>query len=238
MNYSDPGWNGNGTLLNYRLGQLQTTSEGKISDTFSITPTLVNSFVVDGLALNSTQTRTAPFSIFDFGNPNVAEPAPQFLETGISVSGFPGWGSGSPQPPGKWLREDVEASELLNWVHGSHSLSMGAELDPYVRFDSQTGYEEEPLYSFNGTFTGNALADFLLGDVSTFTETAGKAKYTRGQQYSAFVQDEWKIRPNLTLSLGLAVGTFSSVFATRMRSKWEDTSPALIQRGFRMLLQG
>jgi len=203
VNYSDPGWNANNTLLNYRLGQVQTTTEGKFSDTFTISPRLVNSFVVDGLVLNSNQTRTAPFSIFDFGNPNVTKPAPEFLETGISVTGFPGWGSGSPQPPGKWLREEVQASELLNYSMGSHSLFIGAELNPYIRFDSRTGYQEEPLYSFNGSFTGNGLADFLLGDVATFTQSAGKVKFTRGQQYAAFVQDEWKIRDNLILNFGV-----------------------------------
>ncbi|MBV9082206.1 MAG: carboxypeptidase regulatory-like domain-containing protein, partial [Acidobacteriaceae bacterium] len=203
VNYSDPGWNGGNTLLNYHLGQLQTSYEAKISDTFTVTPNLVNSFIVDGLALNSLQTRTAPFSIFDFGNPNVAKPAPEFLETGITVTGFSGWGSGSPQPPGKWLRESLDASEMLNYVHAGHSIYVGAQVDPYIRFDSRTGYQEEPLYTFNGTFTGNGLADFLLGDVSTFTQSAGKVKFTRGQQYSAFVQDNWRVRQNLSVDLGL-----------------------------------
>ena len=38
VNYSLLGWNGNGTLLNYGLGQEQTTSEGKVSDTFTRQP--------------------------------------------------------------------------------------------------------------------------------------------------------------------------------------------------------
>lgn len=118
VNYTSVGWNGNGTLLNYGLGQTQTTSEGKISDTFSISPHLVNSFVVDMLVLNSTQTTSAPFSIYDFGATGVAEPAPKYRETGISVTGFSGWGTGRSSPPGKWYQEAIDTSELLNYVRG------------------------------------------------------------------------------------------------------------------------
>jgi hypothetical protein len=208
VNYSALGWNGGNTLLNYGLGQEQTTSEGKAADTFAINSHLVNSFVVDMLVLNSNQNTSAPFSIFDFGNPGIAEPAARFRETGISVTGFSGWGTGRSSPPGKWYQEAIDSSELLNYDRGKSSLSVGAEYDPYLRFDSATGYEEEPIYSFNGyatTYKGytNAFADFLLGDVKTFTQTAGKAKYTRGHQFEAFAQEGWQVSRKLHLDLGL-----------------------------------
>jgi hypothetical protein len=203
VNYTSVGWNGNGTLLNYGLSQTQTTSEGKVSDTFSINPHLVNSFVVDMLVLNSNQVTSAPFSIFDFGNPGIAEPAAKFRETGVTVTGFSGWGTGRSSPPGKWYQEAVDTSELMNYVHGKSSLFVGAEYDPYLRFDSATGYEEEPIYNFNGYATGNALADFLLGDVNTFLQTAGKAKYTRGHQFAAFAQEQWRATSKLNINAGL-----------------------------------
>ena len=203
MRYTDPGWNGGDTLLNYRLGQEQSTQEYKISDTYTITPHLLNLLTVDGLVLDSIQTRTAPFSIYDFGNLNLAKPAEQFQEIGLSVTGFSGWGSGSPQPPGEWVRNNVEISEVLTWVHNGHSIYAGAEITPYVRFDSTTGYQEEPIFNFNGSFSGNAFADFLLGRINTMTQTAGKAKYTRGHQVSAFVQDNWRVSRRLALNLGL-----------------------------------
>lgn len=203
VNYTSAGWNGNGTLLNYGLNQVQTTSEGKLSDTYTISPRLVNSFVVDMLVLNSLQTTAAPFSIFDFGTTNVAEPVEKFRETGISVTGFSGWGTGRSSPPGKWYQEAVDASELLSFTRGGHSFAVGLEYDPYLRFDSATGYQEEPLYTFTGFATGNGFADFLLGDVQKFSQTAGKAKFTRGHQLAAFAQDEWRVTPRFTLDAGL-----------------------------------
>jgi hypothetical protein len=203
VNYTSAGWNGGGTLLNYGLNQVQTTSEGKVSDTFAINQHLVNSFVVDMLVLNSNQTTAAPFSIFDYGSTGVTEPVAKYRETGITVTGFSGWGTGTSSPPGKWYQEAIDASELMNYVHGKSSLFVGAEYDPYLRFDSDTGYEEEPLYNFSGYATGNALADFLLGDVKTLTQTAGKAKYTRGHQFAAFAQEAWHVTSKLNLNLGL-----------------------------------
>ena len=132
------------------------------------------------------QTRTAPFSIFDFGNINATKPAPQFQETGITVTSFSGWGSGGTQPPGDWARDTLQLSDVLTYIRGSHSMHFGGTFVPWNRFDSSTGYEEEPLLTFTGAATGNGLADLLTGSVATFTQTAGKAKFTRGRQANAF----------------------------------------------------
>jgi hypothetical protein len=166
---TNPGWDGNGTLLNYKIGQDHSFKAG---DTWTISPWLLNSLTFAGLVLNSTQTRTAPFSIFDFGDLKATKPETRFQETGITVTSYSGWGS-------------------------------GGTFVPWNRFDSTTGYQEEPIMTFTGTATGNGLADLLTGRVATFTQTAGKAKFTRGRQANAFYQDQWRIGSRLTRSAGL-----------------------------------
>lgn len=203
VRYSDPGWNGGNTLLNYKIGQLQTTKEFKVSDTWTLNARLLNSVTFDGLNLDSIQTRTAPFSIFDFATINAAKPAEQFLETGLNVTGFSGWGTGGSQPPGEWIRANYEVSDVVTWVRGNHMMHMGATYNPYEKFDSKTGFQEEPILRFDGSGSGNALVDLMTGYVSSFTQTAGKAKFTRGPQISAFFQDTWRISSRLSLDLGL-----------------------------------
>jgi Carboxypeptidase regulatory-like domain len=203
IHYTNPGWDAGQTLLTYKIGQDQTTHSFKLGDTWTITPRLLNSLTFAGLVLDSTQTRTAPFSIFDFGDIKAAKPETRFQETGISVTSYSGWGSGGTQPPGDWIRNNFEVSEILTYVRGGHSMHVGGTFVPWTRFDSTTGYQEEPLLTFTGVATGNGFADLLTGRVATFTQTAGKAKFTRGRQGNAFVQDQWRVTGRLTLNAGL-----------------------------------
>ncbi len=93
-------------------------------------------------------------------------------------------------------------SDVLNWVKGKHSLSAGGLFNK-----SQVNKPQVwgvPTFAFNGQYTGNGFADFLLGDVQNYRYSATLTEYgERRASMAAFIQDDWKVLHNLTLNLGL-----------------------------------
>ena len=79
---------------------------------------------------------------------------------------------------------------------------------------------------YTGTKNGNAWADFLLGD-PTFTVKPGVAPPTQWRSWRqyAYIQDEWRIRPTLTLNLGLRY-EYEPVYSSRFGLE-SDFDPAL-----------
>ena len=68
---------------------------------------------------------------------------------------------------------------------------------------------EHPNATFNGTFnidgteTGSAFADFLIGVPSNFTQSSGQPFYLRNRYAGLFAQDSWRARTDLTINFGL-----------------------------------
>jgi hypothetical protein len=59
-------------------------------------------------------------------------------------------------------------------------------------------------FTFNGAETGNDFADFLLSIPTTSSLALGNAdKYFRQSLYSAYLNDDWRVKPSLTLTLGV-----------------------------------
>ena len=59
-------------------------------------------------------------------------------------------------------------------------------------------------FSFNGSLTGSDIADFLLGAPHSAAIAFGNAdKFLRGRSLNAYITDDWRINPTLTVNLGL-----------------------------------
>jgi len=203
VKYDDPGWDADGTLLTVRIGQLQTTKTYKMQDVWTLRPNLINTVVASGILLDSTNVRTSKVWLSQFGPINFNEPPEGDRELEIGVTGYGGWGSVTNSPPGMWVRRGAEINDNLTWIAGKHTLNVGGEWSPSVVFDSFTKFNQSGTFNFSGQITGNGIGDLMLGRVATFTQSAGKFKQTRGQQFSFFAEDTWRASQRLTLTAGI-----------------------------------
>jgi hypothetical protein len=105
-----------------------------------------------------------------------------------------------------WAHHNVsQLIDDLTKEAGSHSLKLGVTtMFSITPVQSQTSPSLQGAYSFDGSFTGNAIADALLGLPVSYSElNTYREPYYNFHQTEAYVQDDWKVTRRLTLNLGL-----------------------------------
>ena len=117
----------------------------------------------------------------------------------ISVSGYFSIGD---NPLGLFVRNGFEFNNRTSWMKGKHSMQFGGEAQ-YYKAHISNEYRRPSSVSFNGSATGNAMADFMLGDMRTFDQGTGEYKENRVLYSSAFFQDDYKVHPRLSLNIGV-----------------------------------
>jgi trimeric autotransporter adhesin len=97
------------------------------------------------------------------------------------------------------------------WVYGRHSITYGADFKR-LQFNFLSQQNPRGTFTFTGAYTapptqsgvpelGSAFGNFLLGVPDTSQIAFGNAdKYFRESQYDAFIVDDWRIGPALTLN--------------------------------------
>lgn len=94
----------------------------------------------------------------------------------------------------------------LSWTRGDHSFKFGGEVRAIRMWTDRVGGTTYTWASINNFLTNALQSTQFLGDVSApspfFNGSTGQPQ-ARQTYYIGYAQDEWKLKPNLTLSYGL-----------------------------------
>jgi hypothetical protein len=104
-----------------------------------------------------------------------------------------------------WYQDDRTLTfyDQLSYTRGKHSFMAGVSIR---RLTIGRAAQNQPrgAFTFNGQYTGDAAADFLLGLPSSTVTPATQIKGSTGQMRDGFfVQDTWQLSQKLTLQLGV-----------------------------------
>jgi hypothetical protein len=149
----------------------------------------------------------------------------------IVMSGFNGL---SEQQPNFAISQTISFSEVFSWIYGKHNLRFGGDYRRVHR-DFLGGSNSTGTFTFSGKSTENAtgdpttgssLADFLLGaPQETTIDVAASKSYLRDNVYDVFAQDDWRMRPSLTLNYGLRYEFFAPYTEKFGHLGMVDTNP-------------
>jgi outer membrane receptor protein involved in Fe transport len=147
---------------------------------------------------------------------------------GVDISGHVRLGSPNFMP--KYQHTDqVQYLDTLTWLRGGHTMKFGADImapmnNEYLDIPSTRGNLQ-----FSGQFTGNAVADFMLGWARTAELSNVHVVNQRRYAYAFFVQDDWRVNNRLTLNLGLRYDFMSPAYERDNRmANFDPAAGALV----------
>ncbi len=164
-----------------------------LSETHIFSPTVVNEF---RFGLNRLKAATRPnlqLNPAEFGINNGIDESIGLPQINIA-GGNLNFGGPAPQPSGRG-NTSFTFSNTLTLLRWKHSLKLGGEFRQFLNNNFRQG---------TGTFNFPTVAAFIAGTANSFSVTLGSQSSSIAQgALGFFVQDTYKLRPNLTFELGL-----------------------------------
>lgn len=190
------------------------STQATVQETHTFTPTLINQFAIGytrfGLAVYPFDQGLNTAAGLGLAGADTSPTASSI--SNLSISGIteiePANNIPEVVPQNEW-----QVNDTLAWVKGTHSMKFGVQIIRYNMGFFQLVTPSGGL-SFSGVYTNNpaspggtgyGAADFMLG----LPVSGSKSAYNQGTpwefnpQYGAFFQDQWRVRPKLTVNWGI-----------------------------------
>ncbi len=178
-----------------------------IHATYAISPSLLNevSYNTNGNQLSlspvGTFTRPSGVTIPELFSGNNLTRIPS-----INLAG----GTGTNYDVGSWpwynKADDYQIRDDVSWAHGSHQWKFGGSWSLYKKKQDLFG-NTQGGFNFNGKYTGNDFADFLLGYANSYNELALQDYGNwNNASWALYAQDNWRVTPRLDFESGIALG--------------------------------
>ncbi len=209
LNNPYPVAQGGASLPGFNANYLGHAQLANLSATKSFGPDTVNEFTLSFMRNNNTLGKpegglgvslASQGFLTSSGAPSILPLAPK-LE-GVESVILNSFSLGTNTNELKQANNTFQVADGLSRVLGRHTLKLGGE----AHYDQVNA---NPIAQFNGSFvftgseTGSDFADFLLGAPSQYNQSQLNAFYSRNKYAGAYLQDSWRMSPQLALSYGL-----------------------------------
>ena len=198
--------------------------------------------LTDSLRFDFNRSRTRTQNLYAFNND---------VESGLGISGvstnpfdwglpnlsFTNFASLQEVNPQLIRNQTYTVSDSLVWVHGKHTWRWGGDYRR-VQLNTEASGNARGSFIFSGLNTGYDFADFLFGGILNGQQALGLPQQTsvqygdnnyhfHGNYWDLYAQDEWKMRGNLTLNVGVRYEYVSPFTEQSNRIANLDVAPAV-----------
>ena len=194
-----PVYDGHNALTTTAAGNDERAQSITLGDNFTFTPNILNAFHA-----TFTRRRDNRGVASNYFNPTavglqVATPIPNFTQ--VSVSNYWGIGCGT-CAPGYFNTNSLHIADDVDVIRGKHQFSFGVDA-LRDQFNFGNGYIQNGSWTFNGSITGDSLADYMLGLPSDFTQSNRLEMATRASVLALYAQDVIRVKKGLTITAGI-----------------------------------